>query len=390
MPVTLTPSDVLPSSAGKSLASSANQDFPKSPRALLQRRGDKELVEVYQSSFAGFERDHGTAHSPDKPTVYLPRSRNGFVGTCIQAYNQHHRLSIRPDDVWLTILTQFSFYVNANAEKLRHSFVAHKDKKELTVHAVGNRYSVDFGSMAEQMGDMIQENVVDPDLHQWIVPSFTTTTPNDRIVSSVVMMATLKEYFSYKFCLCCGLPAVTLLGEKTDWEELLEKAQKLTSFGPPTEQWHQLLKPVLTNFVRSFDEPDSPEIKTFWQSIAHYQGGGSGPRYLCGWITAFCFFDADGKKLYSPEGFTRRYIDVYQLDGVKYHRIDTNDIPPAYASVDVKLDDNGLELDTVMVAGSVGIRVTSSTGELDDTVQPVAGWWIYQVDKSATASGQIQ
>ena len=49
--------------------------------------------------------------------------------------------------------------VNANAEALRSYFVAHKEKKELIVEAVGTRYTVDFGSLARQMTDEIDKNV---------------------------------------------------------------------------------------------------------------------------------------------------------------------------------------------------------------------------------------
>lgn len=49
--------------------------------------------------------------------------------------------------------------VNANAENLRSQFVAHKGKKKLVVRAIGNRYSVDFGDLANQMTELIDQNV---------------------------------------------------------------------------------------------------------------------------------------------------------------------------------------------------------------------------------------
>lgn len=81
---------------------------------------------------------------------------NGFVYSCIQAYNDHQNLTIRPDDVWLCILTQFSLYVNKHEGEMREYFVAHESgKKELEVIAVGDRYTVDFGAMAKQMTDLL-------------------------------------------------------------------------------------------------------------------------------------------------------------------------------------------------------------------------------------------
>jgi Domain of unknown function (DUF4419) len=51
--------------------------------------------------------------------------------------------------------------VNAHAEELRKSFVAHEGKKKLVVYASGTRYTVDFGDMARQMTDLIDANVGD-------------------------------------------------------------------------------------------------------------------------------------------------------------------------------------------------------------------------------------
>eukprot|EP00971_Amphidinium_carterae_P027835 548725-Amphidinium_carterae.1 len=46
----------------------------------------------------------------------------GLVSTIVDAYNNHHELVLRPDDLWQAIVTQFSFYVNANGEALRDRF----------------------------------------------------------------------------------------------------------------------------------------------------------------------------------------------------------------------------------------------------------------------------
>jgi hypothetical protein len=61
----------------------------------------------------------------------LLADRNGFVHSVTEAYNNHYHLIIRPDDMWITIVTQFSAYVNAHAEELGDSFVAHEGQKEV-------------------------------------------------------------------------------------------------------------------------------------------------------------------------------------------------------------------------------------------------------------------
>ena len=67
--------------------------------------------------------------------------------------------------------------------------------------------------------------------------------------------------------------------------------------GKRGDRWNHLLRPVLAEFVAAFDSPTTEENKTFWGKVCHRKGGGSGPTYLGGWLTAFCVFDEDGKWL---------------------------------------------------------------------------------------------
>lgn len=250
-----------------------------SPEALLSQACPKEFKKfkdkhMIQTSF----NDIGTESN-------IFASDNGFVNGAVTAYNEHHHLEIRPEDVWFAILAQLNIFVNAHAEELRDMFVSHEGQKHLeitdTKGITGDaRHGVDWGKFTFAMTKLIAENVKDPSLREWILPAFTTTKKIDQAVAAILMMATSQKYFSYGFGLTCGLPSVTLLGEKSDWEKLAKRAERLSTFGEEPMQWYTLLKPVLSRFVQSFDAPESEEIKDFWQKIAHRSGGGSGPTYL--------------------------------------------------------------------------------------------------------------
>jgi hypothetical protein len=57
--------------------------------------------------------------------------------------------------------------------------------------------------------------------------------------------------------------------------------------------------------------------------------------------------------------------------------------------VPVDLDNSGLITKAAMVAGSIGMQISSSGTELHsgngetgvDTVQPMSGWWMYETSK---------
>ncbi|KAJ6450380.1 hypothetical protein C8R45DRAFT_1043484 [Mycena sanguinolenta] len=367
---------------------------------------------LLQYGFSGVSKGTGEGRDFTAKFPNLVPDRNGFVNTVIQAYNHHHALVIRPDDVWLAILCQFNFFVNANAELLRASFVAHEGQRNLVIYEkTRDRNTVDFANMSRRMVGLLEKNVVDPTLREWVMPNFTTTTKHDKTVGAVLMMATLKQYFSYAFdCTCCGIPRVTLEGEKADWENILGRIEKLKEYGIETTAWYHLLRPVISRFVAAFDDPNSASNADFWNRVVHFESLGSGPDYYTGWINAFNVFGEKGDWLgcelkkkpvngkapdsLSAEEFWSKYMDPTSrgiseaqknliLDGTMYHELDTSRVPVGYTAVDVKLIEDGVPSDAAMVAGMIGMQVSSSgdlslssTGK-DGVVRPVSGWCMY-------------
>ena len=189
--------------------------------------------------------------------------------------------------------------------------------------------------------------------------------------------------------------------------------EKLKQYGEEPTVWYGLLKPVMTRFVRTFEVLDSEEVLNFWQRIVHYKRGRPGPSYLSGWITAFYFWTENGRCIYKDPGpeternhrsvcapkvpWTERQkgwndlsYPYLVLDGVAFNRVYMESIPQGYGSMSVKVDDHGEEIETVMVAGSVGIECLSSGKEIEgggvgsDTVQPVSGWWMFEKNEKNT------
>ncbi|CAL8075317.1 unnamed protein product [Orchesella dallaii] len=117
----------------------------------------------------------------------------GFVSTVVEAYNSHFKLVIRPDDIWAAIMTQFSFYINKNAEKYRSKFVNFEGQRELVIETVGTLHTVSYSWLVNAMTDEIHKNLVDPQVKDWVLPNFSTTTENDKVTVGVVFMASMKK-----------------------------------------------------------------------------------------------------------------------------------------------------------------------------------------------------
>ncbi|KAL9616385.1 MAG: hypothetical protein Q9160_008739 [Pyrenula sp. 1 TL-2023] len=357
MPVTVYPAlhESEPCALGSLIRNASPEQVLRSCTTLGTKNGQRNYSDRLDKTWSSsFETEEHTDIYP---------SSNGFVHAAIRAYNAHHHFRIRPDDVWIAILTQFSIYVNKNAEEMRSTFVAHQGKKALDIEGAilsGRK----FDAFANKITEVLGKSVKDRSVIDWIMQQFSTTTDDDRITAGIIMMATFQSYFTYFDASTCGLPSVTLLGTREDWVQILHAIERLAGFGEEPTTWLSLLKPIISHFVRSFDKPTSIDIINFWQRIADYRVGGSGGDFLSGWLTAFCFWDEKGNCTQKD-----RY-GMLQLDGINYAPLDWDDVPPGWASVPVEidLDENGGA--TIrkcrLLAGSVGMTPFLKDGAQDD------------------------
>jgi hypothetical protein len=304
----------------------------------------------------------------------IPSSR-GLLGGIVRAYQQDLHLVLRPDDVWLAVTTQFSFYVGGHAKALRKQFVAHEGKVELVLeNAAPSPESLDVAYMARCLTYMMEGLLVDKEIRDWVIPDFTTTTHHDIAVASMTMMATMQKYFSYRANTGCGFPSVTLLGEREDWAKMRLRLDQLHKYGDEPTEWAALLVPIFDRFVATFDRPDDEELKVFWETVCHAERWGSGmPSTFSGWMTAFAFWLVDGRRNHDVE-FEKPQLS---LDGRVYPRILQESVPQGVAQVPVIVRDTERYIDfhTQLIAGTVGMSVVHED-ESATTVRPRSGWWM--------------
>jgi hypothetical protein len=228
------------------------------PVAIMQQALGLQDVELVQCSV-----------DPDTDKVGFTPVRNGLVGAALEAWNGHHHLVLRPDDLWLAITSQLGFFITAHAEALRHKFVSHEGQKELGVEQGMHPDDADYGKFAMQMAEEIGRHVVDPDLVPWILPDFTTTTDTDRVAGAVLLMGAMQRYFTYSFdCCTCGIPSVTLLGTRADWEQLQQRVGRIGRLEGEAVEFQRLLEPIVRHMVLSFDDPTCDAVLHFWRCIA--------------------------------------------------------------------------------------------------------------------------
>lgn len=329
---------------------------------------------------------------------HISAAPNGFVYSAYIAYGKHHHLTIRPDNVWFAILSQLGFYLGKHSKpkRLRYSMVLPAETKQITLayrdgHSSGSRI---YAYLAQKLNDEIFDEIRDP---LWATPSFTTTTETDRAVASVLLMGTMQQYFECDLVMLCGLPSVTLLGEIEDWQEINDRIDYLYQLDRvPLTRFANMLSPILRHMIHSFTHPTSEEIKTFWNTMITTRPPADGEFWvLSGWITAFCFWNEEGK-------FSSHEPSFPMLDGEIYPTVPVKNIPAGSASVPVKVTMKEKLCDCTLVAGSVGIQALSLAQQEfpADTmpsnftdyqvplstqdpyglqaIQPVSGWWLLE------------
>ncbi|KAJ7021179.1 hypothetical protein C8F04DRAFT_1050099 [Mycena alexandri] len=335
-------------------------------------------------------------------------NEHGVVDTMLSAYTGNYALVLRPDDVWLAVISQFSLFANANPKLLRDeaNFVSHEPGKGQPLEIV------DFNSLplSAQIGELMQQNVLDPALRDWVLPKFSTSTSDDIAVGSMLWMApTVKKVFiSDTETLRRGIPRVTLEGISQDWASLLKKLERLKKYGILAIAWYHLLYPVGSMLAKSFDDPNSPENIEFWKKVVHGEGFGGRSLKLSGWITAFCVFSFEGEwrgpdlrtsrvgkkdpatlpafhfwSTYAPS-LQETSLDM-TIDGTKYPVLTIHDLPAGCAEVDITVNRGGIASPCVVVAGLTGVGFSSSRDHSlsgsgrNDTVRPVVAWWIFSM-----------
>ncbi|XP_037039491.1 uncharacterized protein LOC119076690 [Bradysia coprophila] len=329
---------------------------------------DKESAtkSIYSQS-AQYKLSHCTELLMEAPySSKVHASDNGFVMTVVDCYNQHYNLVIRPDDIWMAIMTQFSFYINNNAEEFRSQFINLDGKRELVVAIDGSLRSAPYDLVVTKLTEAIDENLVDKTVKNWILPNFSTTTADDIISCGIVFMATAKKFFEYACCLKCGIPYVTLEGTLADWESILSRLEKLKEY--KLDKWYEMLRPILEEFIAA--KNNEPNIE-FWNRICNHLTGRSGPSYISGWITAFAVFNVEGKWTDHSNDTMARCMYSDLISG-PWPLIDIEKIPFGIVAVGVKIIEEPEEYESLLLAGHTGFEVMQD----GCTLKPQIGWCI--------------
>jgi hypothetical protein len=206
-----------------------------------------------------------------------------FVEALHRAFYDHRPLVLTPDSVWLLVAQGLADHINANAERLRPTLVRHTDQLLLRVRrddfhigAPSNPWTEVLDAFTAQIRDHLGA-----DTHELLLPAFSTTTETSMAVAQIVLMGSVKTYFSFHLDTFCGIPEIILEGTTRDWEGVASRARSLEQFD--LGWWTRVLVPILEEFVAA---TRGNANVAFWRCLYKREQMSGGP-YVDGWINAF-------------------------------------------------------------------------------------------------------
>lgn len=198
------------------------------------------------------------------------------------AFSEHRPLCLSPDMIWLTIAQGFAQHIQNDPETYRHLFVEHEGKETIEIKGdPGESASqLAFWSGAiHQFGEEVHRRV--GPVSDVLLADFSTTGPDEKVASEIVMLEAFAPYFAYVMVCICGIPDITLEGTVEDWRQLKAKAECLRGYG--LDWWLDELMPLCDHFV--FAAEGHVDVG-HWQDIYKLQDA-YGYQRINGWIGKF-------------------------------------------------------------------------------------------------------
>lgn len=313
------------------------------------------LLDIEQSKlkFSKFEGDE------NENLLLSSKAMNPFMNALHLAFSEHLVLELSPDMLWYLVEDAVGTFIRENAEKMSDLFVDFSGKKKLVV-VTGKIFT--WNEVISTFNTLLNKNTKNPNKNLFI-SNFTTTSTESLTVSQIARMNSMQKYFDFTVWTLCGIPTITLLGERADWVKLVGKVNDLVGLVDEWSVWKRNLNEILNKFVEVYDREVDVE---FWNNI-YKVGGllGSGGPFITGWATNF--FPYLSKKETNTPTLTQHWR------GIKHH-FKTNDFNSKLSTVEFLWKNNGLDVNMTIYGGLYGCRYN----HVKRSLLPVFGYGIYK------------
>lgn len=329
-------------------------------------------METGEEAYWYWAENEVTASWDKDCSMFLPR-QSIFFNCMVEAFANHYSVTLSPDIIWTVISQQFSHYINLDPEKYRDKLVNHEGKMELSVETKYDLYSpkVEWDKILSDFDAQIAKNTKG-NIADVMRADFSTTGTTERIASQVMLMSTVKAFFSFVIFYHCGIPSITIEGTPDDWRKIIKKTEGFRSFD--LEWWVDDLTPILQEFVKAAEGNANND---FWRNIVKKDRPKGMKDSGCGG------FEKDATEL---DGWFLKFIP-FSNSGRTPQKviIDSDDMLPNVASAPFiykVIDKTGKVMSETpmnLIAGLVGIDVDQK----NRFMRPRVGWMVCESNEKS-------
>ena len=332
--------------------------FNKAERAFREQTDCKDKLEDF-------------SHNKDTKTNLIHSDMNGIMSAVHFAYINHYPLKLSVSDFILMIAQGLAKHMEVHAEDLRPHFVDFQGKEKITVGredlipGANNDWSTVFETFADEIKTRVKT-----DLHDIMIDNTSVATKLSKIASEIAIMDAFKQYFEYQVMCICGIPKITLVGGKDDWEKLRSKVKKLKELNTgdklQLDWWLKRLIPLVNTIV---DQATSEKINaSFWQNIYQWTGPSrpyDGSPMISGWINIFNPYLIDN---FDEQIGENGHKDVYKPKLYRniFGEVHPNRLPSGTSKVPFVWIAGEKEIPMSFHGGFLGAEILADT-----TIQPV-------------------
>ncbi len=206
------------------------------------------------------------------------------------AWANHQGVVLTPDVFWYTLLCESAHIIRKDAEKYRKFFTDAPGKTTIVV-LTDDPMHLPIDAIIEQL-----RRKVPGGLAKHFLPEFSTTDDAAREARNAAFADAVSPYYDYCTTLC-GIPAVRIEGNVSDWQEIKISWMALTDVFVTAPEYCKRVRMVIDMIIAQFTEPDLDFLK----DIYIHDSCGSGHTYdVAGWFTALFQNRPRDRRHYAP------------------------------------------------------------------------------------------
>lgn len=299
------------------------------------------------------------------PPKLVDGKSHSFLQAMYYSYSDHRPFVLTSESIWLLILQAFSAHINNDSKKFLKKYPKFIKKRTLCVRKdeINWNNSEDCKKIINEFCKKIDLEIKDGFVAN-LSKGYSTTTEDEEIVFKISTMDTVKSFFEFiVVSVICGIPRVYVTGNKVDWEELINRLEKLRKFD--FDWFVDNIVEILKRIAREFDEKIEDNFWINMFKIHTVEEYGS-PEMVDGWITNFFPYRKNGERTNKEYFKTTNFRHVVK------------DINPQIVKLDFThicqnpYEQTVSESPMLMIAGFVGIKQDDKTNSL----KPQLGWAI--------------